>query len=644
MSQDPKIKPSDQATTIVFKSEAEMPDLAMSLGTTLYNKTGTWRYLRPVYCNKTSPCNHACPSGEDIVQYLRWAKEGRYEEALRRILEENPFPGVCGRVCPHPCEADCNRAELGGAIAIHAMERFLADLPTARKLPVVKPVEPTAARVAVIGSGPAGLSCAYQLARNGYKVTVFEALSEPGGMMRVGIPSYRLPRAVLDAEIGAIQALGVEIRTGQRLGDNLSWKELQGYQAVFLAVGQHRSHKLNIPGEEGPGVVPGLTFLRQVNCGETVPVGRRVAVIGGGNTAMDAARAALRLLLRPSVSVSILYRRSRNEMPAIREEIEETEGEGIRIEYLTAPVEVLRSAGRVTGLRCTRMRLGTPDERGRRRPEPVAGSEYTVDVDTVITALGQEADLSGLEGVEAAKDLIVINEAGATSRQAIFAGGDAATGFGTVAYAIGSGKRAAMAIDLYLRGELSPPAPLDKGGKDEVAPLMKGGRGDEALLTKGGSGDEALLTKGGRGDQFPPLTEHVHAAPREMDPTIVHFQDINLAYFEEEPRTPQPQRAAQERIRDMDEVNLGFTESDALREAERCFSCGTCNGCDTCWLYCPDVAISRRHSVIASHLPAAKQSPTDYQVDYDYCKGCGMCAEECPREAIAIEEELKWKK
>jgi 2-oxoacid:acceptor oxidoreductase delta subunit (pyruvate/2-ketoisovalerate family) len=299
---------------------------------------------------------------------------------------------------------------------------------------------------------------------------------------------------------------------------------------------------------------------------------------------MDAARSARRL---GAPQVSILYRRSRNEMPAIKDEIDETEGEGIHIEYLTAPVEVLHTAGRVSGLRCIRMQLGAPDERGRRRPEPIPGSEYTVEVDTVITALGQEADLAGLEGVHAAKDQIVINEAGATTRQAVFAGGDAATGFGTVAYAIGSGKRAALAIGRLLTGQNL--------------------------------------------DGFPPLTEHVHAAPREMDPTVVHFQDLNLAYFEEEPRTPQPQRPEQERVKDMGEVNLGFATVDAQREAERCFSCGTCNGCDTCWLYCPDVAITR-----CDH--------SEYQVNYDYCKGCGVCAEECPREAIAIEEELKWRK
>lgn len=581
----PTQKSIDQEMLIVFQSEAEMPEVAVSLGTTLYNKTGSWRYLRPVYRNKTPPCNHACPAGEDIVQYLGMVNKGDYEGALRRILEENPFPGVCGRVCPHPCEFECNRSYLGGAIAIHALERFLADLSQVRTLPILKPVESSAAQVAIIGSGPAGLSCAYQLARRGYRVTVFEALADPGGMMRVGIPPYRLPRAVLDREIAAIEALGVDIRTGLRLGDNLSWQDLSPYRAVFLAVGQHRSHKLGIQGEDAPGVLAGLDFLRRVNLGQKVQIGPRVAVIGGGNTAMDAARSALRL---GAPQVSILYRRSRQEMPAIAEEVDEAEQEGIRIEYLTAPVEVLRSDGMVAGLRCVRMRLGAPDESGRRRPEPIPGSEYTMEVDSVIAALGQDADLSFLpEGVHVERDLIVIQENGATSVQGIFAGGDVATGFGTVAYAIGSGKRVALAIDCYLRGE--------------------------------------------RLSAFPPLTEHVHAAPREMDPTVVRFEDINLAYFTDEGRISLPQRAAAERSNDFAEVNLGLAESEAQREAERCFSCGTCNGCDTCWLYCPDVAISRRNH-------------TEYEVNYDYCKGCGLCAEECPREAISVEEELKWKK
>jgi 2-oxoacid:acceptor oxidoreductase delta subunit (pyruvate/2-ketoisovalerate family) len=575
----------EEAKVIIFKSEAEMPALAASLASTLYNKTGSWRYMRPLYVDKMSPCNDACPAGEDIVGYLNLIRQGCYREGWELIMQENPFPGVCGRVCPHPCESQCNRTDLGGAIAIHVQERFLADWAYEKGLRDIPSVslDPSAPSVAVVGSGPAGLSCAYQLARKGYPVTVFEDLDKPGGMMRL-IPEYRLPREILDYEIAAIESLGIEIRTGVQLGRDLSLDDLQDYQAIFLAVGQSGSWKLGVPGEDATGVLHGIEFLRRLDQGEKPALGSRVAVIGGGNTAMDAARSARRL----GAEVSILYRRSRHEMPAIDEEIEEALEEGIQIEYLVAPVEVLTKKGKVSGLKCTRMELGEPDESGRRRPIPVPGSEHAVEVDTVIPALGQVADLSFLrKDIKAEREHIVIEDSGATTRSPIFAGGDVATGYGTVTHAVGSGKRAALAIDRLLRGE-----------------TLEG---------------------------FPPLDHNVHAVPRDADPSVVVFEDLNLAYFEEEPRPRQAQAPAEERVKGFTEVNRGFDEEVAIAEAARCFSCGTCNQCDNCLIFCPDLAVLR-------------DGEKPYVFNYDYCKGCGICFTECPRRAISFEEEIKWKK
>jgi len=583
---------------IVFKSEAEMPPLPMSVGTTLVNKTGSWRYIRPLYVNSTPPCSSGCPAGEHIAQQLGLVKLGEYQKAWEMLTRENPFPGVCGRVCPHPCESECNRAELGGAIAIHSVERFLADLAAKEGWALPHPAPDRPQKVAVIGGGPAGLSCAYQLRLLGYSVTIFEASNALGGMMRL-IPEYRLPRAVLEREIAAIRTLGMEVQTNQCFGQDISWSDLAEYGAIFIAVGQSQSRSLNIPGESearsGGGLLSGIDFLGRIERGESVRIGPKVAVIGGGNTAMDAARSARRL----GCEVTVLYRRSRREMPAIEEEIQEALEEGVRIEYLITPIEVLLQSGennpRVTGLRCIRMRLGEPDETGRRKPIAIRGSEYEIAVDTVIPALGQVADLhylieqnAPIEGeILHKKGRIIVNKGCQTSVAKIFAGGDLATGAGSVVEAVGSGKRAALAIHAYLT--------------------------------------HASF------DDLPALGQTVHAISDHASPTVIRFADLNLAYFEPREAPPAHKLPVAERIGNFREVNLGLDEATVRREGERCFSCGVCNHCDTCLVFCPDVAILHTDD-------------GDYQINYDYCKGCGICAEECPRRAIVIEEEIRWRK
>ena len=581
-----------EAKVIVFRSAEEMPLLPASLANTLYNKTGSWRYMRPVYRERTPPCNDACPAGEDIVAYLGLAADRRYREAWERLRQENPFPGVCGRVCPHPCEAQCNREQLGGAIAIHHVERFLADWAAEQDIAPLERKPTRTERIAVIGSGPAGLSCAYHLALKGYPVTVFEALAEPGGMLRTGIPAYRLPRPVLDREIAAIQALGVEIRTGLRLGGNLAWDDLSDYSVIFLSLGQQLSRELGVPGENAVGVLHGLEFLKRLNLGDAVQIGRRVAVIGCGNTAMDAARSARRL----GAEVTVVYRRSRAEMPAIAEEVQEAEEEGVAFHFLATPVEVLAEGGRVRGMSCVRIRLGDPDSSGRRRPEPIPGSEFDLEVDTVIPALGQEADLSGLPAdIIQERGAIRVELSSATTRAQVLAGGDVATGFGTVTAAIGSGKRAAIAIHSMLRGE-----PLG---------------------------------------EFPLLHHNMHVAAREMSSDVVGFEELNQAYLKQEPRPVGRHRPVEERLRDFAEVNLGLSEAAIAQEGVRCFSCGNCNRCDNCLIFCPDISIGRRGDWVNT-FPVSPY----FAVNYDYCKGCGICATECPRRAITMEEELLWKK
>jgi len=405
-----------------------------------------------------APCEHTCPVNVDAVGYIALIAEGRFEEALNLIRQTNPLPGVCGRVCHHPCEVKCKRGDIDEPIAITSLKRFVADYGARSAIEAKVAIgEPKYEKVAIVGSGPAGLTSAFHLAKQGYKVTIFEALPVAGGMLAAGIPEYRLPREVVHRDIEFITSLGVEIKTNTPIGKDLSIDGLfeQGYKAVFIAIGAHTGQRLGVPGEELDGIFDGVSFLREINLGKNVRLEGKVTVIGGGNVAIDAARSALRLGAKEA---SIIYRRSRQEMPANVEEIAEAEHEGVKITYLATPTRLLGENGKVKNMECVRMELGEYDASGRRRPIPIKGSEFLMDVDTVIAAVGQTPDLSFLptdSGLEITKGqtFVVDPVTLATSREGIFAGGDAITGPATVIEAMAAGERAAISIHKYLRGK-----------------------------------------------------------------------------------------------------------------------------------------------------------------------------------------------
>jgi 2-oxoacid:acceptor oxidoreductase delta subunit (pyruvate/2-ketoisovalerate family) len=575
-----------------------VPPIAISNTTTMVNKTGSWKYIRPVYRDGVAPCNEGCPVGIDIEAYMNLLRLDRLEEARELLLRENPLPATTGRVCYQPCEAACNRCNLDGAVSIRSVERMLGD--AALNAPLPQPVPRTRSEtIAVVGSGPAGLACAYHLARLGYGVTVLEAAAEAGGVLRLGIPAYRLPRNILDAEIERIRALGVEFRCHTRVGSDLPWSELDSFDAVFLATGVHRSRALGIPGEEGDGVRPGLDFLREVNGGGRPDIGEDVVVLGGGNTAMDCARTALRLGAEPTV----LYRRTRAEMPAIDEEVEEAEDEGVSIKFLAAPTEVRRDNGRVVGLLCQRMRLGEADASGRRRPVPIEGSDFFLQADTVLAAIGEVPDFdSWPEEIGHDGQVVQVDGYGATTRVAVFAGGDLADQPHTVAHALGSGKRAAIGIDRHLRNAAA--------NDDEALPDL------DALRL--GSGGNASITRW-RNDDPVRRVEATNA--------VVRFEHLNMDHFDRRSREKENALPPHVASRGFEEIHAGLPPDAALREAGRCFNCGVCNDCELCLIFCPDIAISRR------------SNGDGFEIAYDYCKGCGVCAAECPRGAMAMIRE-----
>jgi NADPH-dependent glutamate synthase beta subunit-like oxidoreductase/Pyruvate/2-oxoacid:ferredoxin oxidoreductase delta subunit len=577
---------------LVFKGASEMPMISISFGNMEWNKTGAWRAQRPFYEDKTPPCSAACPVGNDIVAFIQKITEGDFEGACKLIKEENPFPGICGRVCFHPCELKCNRGAYDEPIAIHALERFVSDFASTRNRKIEKVPGARKEKIAIIGSGPAGMSCAYHLAKLHYEVTVFESSPSPGGMLRMGIPSYRLPKSVLDRELSEIQALGVEIRTGIPFGENLELDNLKDYQATFIATGAHRGRGLNIPGEKGKSVFGGLDLLRNINLGKKIKLSDKIAIIGGGNTAIDVARSVIRM----GKKATILYRRSKEEMPAFEEEMVEAVEEGVKIRYLVNPIRIQQKDD-MKRLECLRMELGEKDESGRRRPVPIRNSNFFIEADTVIIAAGEEIEVSFLpKGIEKRDGIILTQRDGSTGIKGLFAGGDLTSNQRTVAHAIGSGKRAALAIDCYLQGKDS----------------------EEAIR-------QILIGEGPSLSIF----RHLHPEERPMNPHVVAFEELNTDYFETSKRRKEQRGLAKKRNKGFGEVTSTFAGSVALEEAERCFSCGTCNGCENCYVFCPDASIMKTEEILS------------HQVDYDFCKGCGICFCECPRGAISLKEEAR---
>jgi len=483
------------------------------------------------------PCQAACPAGVDMRSYMYLLKMGMVEDALSLIREALPLPAVTGRVCFHPCESECARKKVDEAVNINAMERYIGDCQErAKPVPRVH-----FSKVAVIGSGPAGLSAAYYLVRLGYPVTVFESMPKTGGMLRYGIPEYRLPKKVLDSQIKYIADMGVEFQTGVTIGKDITIAGLKdkGYTAVFVAVGMQKDVKLGIPGEDAAGVYHGLDFLREVNSGKKVKVGKRVVVVGGGNVAIDTARTALRL---GAVEVIIIYRRSKREMPANRAEVEAAVAEGVKIKYLTGPARITGKNGKVAGVECTRMTLGEKDAGGRKKPVAVKGSEFVIRADMVIPAIGEAADIGWAKGEKLSvtpAGMLKVDKMLYTGSEGVFVGGDAVNGATSVIEAIASGRKAANVIDLYLR-------------------------------------DHDINT----------YTETV----------AKKVKDLPGKGLDKIARQSAPVLQVSERVKTFAEVNEGFSEEMAADEMCRCMTCGgkayiaypeDCMTCYTCEMRCP---------------------------------------------------------
>lgn len=530
--------------------------VTLNVGSSLANETGSWRTERPVYVHMLPPCNKACPAGENVQAWLYHAEEGDYEAAWREIMVNNPLPATMGRVCYHPCQTACNRGQVDEAVGINAIERFLGDKAIEQGWNVSVDAAPSGKHVLVVGAGPSGLSAAYHLRRLGHEVTVKDAGPMAGGMMRFGIPKYRLPREVLDAEIKRIEDLGVRFEFNSKI-ENVD-DVADDFDAVFLAVGAHIGRHADIPAGGSAKVMDAVQLLADMEGEDKPMLGRRVVIYGGGNTAIDAARTAKRLGAEEAV---IVYRRNRDRMPAHDSEVTEAEEEGIMMRWLSTIKHI--DGGKLT---VEKMEL---DENGF--PQPT-GEFEELGADSVVMALGQESDLGLVErarDIEIEKGVVQVDGQMMTGRRGVFAGGDMVPSERTVTVAIGHGKKAARYIDAFLHG-----------------------------------------------------TEY-HKPPVTGDAT---YDRLTNWYYADAPHRVRAKIESARRSSTFDEVVQGLDQDSALFEARRCMSCGNCFGCDNCFGVCPDNAIK-------------KIKPGEYEFKYDYCKGCGICVEECPCGSIMMVPE-----
>jgi len=495
---------------------------------------------RPLDKDQTPPCRNECLSFNDVEGFIALLGQGKFFEAWQLIKQNNPFPAITGRVCYAHCEKSCNRGKFDEPVAINALERFVGDLAHEKGWKMAPPEQKRNEKVAIIGSGPAGLSCAYYLTLLGYQPVVHEEKAIPGGMLQVGIPEYRLPKSILDREVQKLREMGVQFRFGQRMGRDFSLQDIQkNHEALFVATGSPKSRPLNVPGEDLPQIIHGLAFLQEVNFGRRPAIGRRVAVIGGGNTAIDSARTALRL----GAEVTLIYRRSREEMPASPEEVEAAEKEGVRIQFLQNPIGFSHGKGGVV-MKGVRMQLGEPDETGRKRPIPIPFSEFELEFDRILIAAGENPEVSVLpREIPLSEGKVRVDAQGFTSIPKVYSGGDVVTGPAFVSRAIGMGKRAAQAIDQHLQ----------KGPAQSSRNLK-----------------------------------------------VILLNDMNVDYFDPLKRTPTPHLDLSEARKSFSEVIGGLDAERALYEASRCLHCAVppvydekrCLGCSNCEQRCPHKAIT----------------------------------------------------